>query len=225
MINDVAGARPGDKEAAVRIGIIGSGHMGRALGRLLGRAGHEVVVANSRGPQSLGDAIAEIDFRSRAATLAQAVAEADVVLLAIPYLAVDQVVREGGPWDGKVVIDLSNYYAERDGEALDPHGASTSAVVAGKLRGARVVKAFNTIWYRRLAGEPRPSGRERLVVFYAGDDPAANDTVARLIRDCGFEPVYTGSLDAGGRRQQPGTDIYNVPLTRTEAEERLRPTG
>ena len=209
----------------MKIGIIGSGHMGRALGKLLGRAGHEVVLANSRGPQSLGDALAEIDYRSRAATVSQTVAEADVVLIAIPYLAVDRVADEGGSWDGKVVIDLTNYYAERDGQRLDPHGTSSSAVVAGKLRGARVVKAFNTIWYRRLASESRPSGPERLVVFYAGDDPVANDTVARLIKDCGFEPIYTGSLDEGGLRQQPGSDIHNVPLTRTEAEERLQATG
>ena len=209
----------------MKIGIIGAGHMGRALGRLLAAAGHEVVVANSRGGPSLADAVDEVGYRSRAATVPQAVAEADVVLLAVPYRAVDQVAHEGAPWDGKVVIDLTNYYAERDGEALDPHGGSTSATVAGKLAGAHVVKAFNTIWYRRLESEARPSGPERLVVFYAGDEPAANDVVARLVRDCGFEPVYTGSLEQGGRRQQPGSDIYNVPLTRGEAQDRLRAAG
>jgi len=209
----------------VKIGIIGSGHMGKALGRLLAEAGHDVVLTNSRGALTLVDAVREIGYHTRAATVPQTVAEADVVLLAVPYRAIDQVAREGGSWDGKIVVDLTNYYAERDGETLDPHGGSTSAVVARKLPDARIVKAFNTIWYRRLESESRPSGRERLAVFYAGDEPSANDTVARLIRDCGFAPVYTGSLDEGGRRQQPGSVIYNIPLTRTEAVDLLQAAG
>jgi predicted dinucleotide-binding enzyme len=201
------------------IGIIGSGNMGRVLARHLAAAGHQVRLGNSRGPEAVG-AGPELGG-ALPATVADAARASAVVFLAVPYKAVDDVVRQGGDWRGKVVVDLTNYYPQRDGAALDPGPASSSVVVARKLPGTRVVKAFNTIYFKRLAEESRPEGPERLAVFYAGDDAEANELVAALIRDTGFAPVFTGSLEEGGRRQQPGSDIYNVPLTQAAAEQRL----
>jgi 8-hydroxy-5-deazaflavin:NADPH oxidoreductase len=200
----------------MKIGIVGSGRMGRAIAGHLSRAGHVVRLSNSRGPGSL-DEIAG-DAGATPATIADAVASSEVVFLAIPYKAVDQVAASGAPWDGKLVVDLTNYYEGRDGAELDPGDESSSVLVARRLLGARVVKAFNTILWSRLEEESRPAGPERLAIFLAGDDAGANAVVAGLIDDAGFAAVETGSLAAGGRRQQPGSAIYNVPLTAAEAE-------
>lgn len=116
---------------------------------------------------------------------------------------------------------MTNYYRQRDGAGADPGGRGSSEVVAALVPGARVVKAFNTIWSERLLREGGPAGPDRLAVFYAGDDDDAKRTVAGLIAQAGFAPVDTGSLQDGGRRQQPGSDVYDVPMTEAEARERL----
>jgi 8-hydroxy-5-deazaflavin:NADPH oxidoreductase len=194
------------------IGILGAGHMGRALARHLAAAGHDVRLANSRGPGSLADVVADLGHGVQADTIVDTVAFADVVFFAVPYEAVDEIAGEAEPWDGKIVVDLTNAGGE----------VSSSAVVASLLPGARVVKAFNTIFYRRLEEEGRLSEANRLAVFYATDDDEAGEIVARLIGETGFAAVRTGSLDEGGRRQQPGSDLFDVPLTRAQAESRLR---
>jgi predicted dinucleotide-binding enzyme len=189
--------------------------MGQAIARHLSRTGHEVRIGSSRGPDSLTEVAAGLG--AIPATVADVIGASDVIFLAIPYGAVDAVAAQGS-WDGKVVVDLTNYYEGRDGAELDPGDEASSVVVARRLPGARVVKAFNTILWKRLEEESRPPGPDRLAIFLAGDDPGANAVVARLISESGFAPVETGSLAAGGRRQQPGTEIYNVPLTASEAE-------
>jgi 8-hydroxy-5-deazaflavin:NADPH oxidoreductase len=194
------------------IGIVGAGHMGRALARHLAVAGHDVRLANSRGPGSLADVVADIGHGAQADTIVDTVAFAEVVFFAVPFEAVDEIAREAEPWDDKIVVDVSNARAEE----------SSSAAVASLLPGARVVKAFNTIFYRRLEEEGQLSEANRLAVFYATDDDEAGEIVARLIGETGFAAVRTGSLDEGGRRQQPGGDLFDVPLTRAQAESRLR---
>lgn len=229
IYSDRYGARPPsaapdpprhDKKPGMRIGIIGSGHMGEAFARLFSRAGHEVALSNSRGPDSLRSLVSELGDRVRATTTRDAVAFGDVVFLAVPYGVVGETVRAAGPFDGKVVVDVTNYYRQRDGAGVDPGDRSSSEIVAVLVPGARVVKAFNTIWSERLLREGRPAGPDRLAVFYAGDDEDAKETVAGLIAQAGFAPVDTGSLRDGGLRQQPGSDIYNVPLTESEAHQR-----
>ena len=203
----------------MRIGIIGSGRMGLAIARHLSTAGHEVRLSNSRGPESLTEMAAEAG--ALPATIADAVAPSEVVFLAVPYNAVADVAAQGAPWDGKVVVDVTNYYEGRDGAELAPGGDGSSVAVARRLPGARVVKAFNTIMWKRVEEESRPPGPDRLAVFLAGDDADANAIVAELISESGFAPVESGSLADGGRRQEPGTGIYNVPLTAAEAERLL----
>ena len=197
----------------MRIAVIGAGRMGRGIARLMARAGHEVTIANSRGPETLTGLAAEVG--AMPAGVADAIRQAEVVFLAIPYMAVEETAAAGAPWDGKLVVDVTNYYEGRDGAELDPGEKSSSAVVAGMLPGARVVKAFNTILWKRLDDEPG------LAIFYAADDTEAGDTVAGLIRDAGYAPVLTGGLEDGGLRQQPGTPIYNQPMGEAEARAAL----
>jgi predicted dinucleotide-binding enzyme len=202
----------------MQIGIIGSGKIGATAARLFAQAGHQVAVANSRGPESLRDLVAAIGPNARAATVDEAADFGQVVLLAIPLKAYDAL--PAARLAGKVVIDATNYYPARDGQ-LDLGGPS-SQFIARHLPGARVVKAFNTMYFQTLgsAGRPDTPLDERLAIFLAGDDAEAKATVARLIEAIGFAPVDTGSL-AASERQQPGAAIYNKPMTAREARAAL----
>jgi predicted dinucleotide-binding enzyme len=209
----------------MKVGIIGSGNMGTAIARHLARAGHDVRMSNRRGPESVAAVAASLGRRVTPATVAETVAFGDVVFLAVPYGAVDGIAAAVPGWEDKVVVDVTNYYRQRDGAEKDPGERSSSAVVADKLPGASVVKAFNTLWFKRLETESRPHDADQLVIFYAGDDEVALKIVAGLIEECGFAAVRSGSLDEGGRHQQPGSPIYNVPLHRDEAEAQLEGAG
>ena len=207
----------------MKIGIIGSGMIGGSTARLFTRAGHEVAVSNSRGPGSLRSLVEELGPRARAATAEDAMMFADVVLLAVPLKEYSKLPRR--VLAGKIVIDAMNYYPDRDGrfERLDSGEISSSAMVAEHLDGARVVKAFNTIYFEHLMAQGRPDApvAERRAIFLAGDDEEAKRLVAGLIEEIGFGPVDTGSL-AGSRRQEPGAEIYNRELTVAEAAPMLR---
>jgi predicted dinucleotide-binding enzyme len=201
----------------MKIGIIGAGHIGANAARLFVRAGHEVAVSNSRGPESLGELVDELGERAHATTVAEAARFGDVVLLAVPW-------RTPAAWPpadlvaGKIVVDAMNPYRE-DFSLYDLGESTSSEEVAKRLPGARIVKAFNTIYFEHLAGEGRtdlPVG-ERRAIFVAGDDAEAKAVVSRLIEEIGFAPVDTGSLREGGRRQEPGTDVYNRQITGDEA--------
>jgi predicted dinucleotide-binding enzyme len=204
----------------VDIGIIGSGNIGATVAGLFAGAGHRVAISNSRGPESLRELVEGLGGDVRAATVSEAAEFGEVVLEAIPFgryrdLPADEL-------SGKVLITASNYYPGRDGE-MDLGGLTPSEVLARHVSGARVVKALNTMYYERLRDEGRldlPAG-ERLAIFMAGDDEGAKGVVARLIEEIGFTPIDTGSLRDGGRMQEPGSPIYNVPLTGDEAWERL----
>ena len=204
----------------MKIGIIGAGMIGATTARLVARSGHEVAIANTRGPASLAELVHEIGPRARAATVDDAAAFGEIVLLAIPLGQYGTLPAERVA--GKIVVDAMNYYPQRDGELM-LDGLTSSELVARHLSGARLIKAFNTMYFQSLAtrGDPGAPLDERLALFLAGDDAAAKAEVARLIEQIGFAPVDTGSLREGGRKQQPGTPIYNVPLTAAAARAAL----
>jgi len=205
----------------VRIGIIGSGNIGETAARLFVRAGHEVALSNSRGPQTLRAAAAALGPAARAATVDEAAAFGEVVLVAIPFGRYESLPV--APLKGKIVVDANNYFPRRDGE-IDLGGRTTGEVLAGHLTGARVVKAFNTMYYETLAagGAPQAPPDERLALFVAGDDAAAKAVVSRLIEEIGFAPVDTGSLHEGGRLQEMGSPLIGEPVTGAAARVALQ---
>jgi predicted dinucleotide-binding enzyme len=204
----------------MNIGIIGAGKIGATAAQLFARAGHDVAIANTRGPVSLADLVAQIGPRVRATTVDEAASFGEVVLLAIPFGRYSTL--PASRLAGKVVVDAMNYYPQRDGR-LSFDGLTSSELVARHLAGARLVKAFNTLYFQTLAtaGNPSAPVDERLALFLAGDDADAKATVARLIEEIGFAPVDTGTLREGGRRQEPGSAIYNTPLTGAAARAAL----
>ncbi len=207
----------------MRIGVIGSGMIGRTAAKLFVDAGHEVAIANSRGPQSLQDLVAELGGRARAATTEEAAGFGEVVLVAVPFGRYREL--PGDSFAGRIVVDANNYYAQRDGRfpELDTGQTTSSELLGRHLRGARVIKAFNTMNFATLAagGRPDAPSGQRLALFLAGDDPDAKRRVAELVEQIGFAPVDTGSLAEGGRRQQPGAPVYNAPMTEAQARAAL----
>ncbi|HEY4438951.1 MAG TPA: NADPH-dependent F420 reductase [Candidatus Elarobacter sp.] len=200
----------------MEIGILGSGNIGGNLARLFARAGHHVRVANSRGPESLKNLAESIGPNVEATTLQEAVDESDLIVLAIPWTAREEVLGETGPYDDKIVVDAMNAYTE-DFEIDDLGDRTSSEVVRALVPGALLVKAFNTTFYKRLAEEGKPKGAKgRLAIPVASDDEAAKMVVMELIDAIGFDPVDNGGLVAGGRKQQPGAPVYNQVLDAKE---------
>jgi 8-hydroxy-5-deazaflavin:NADPH oxidoreductase len=205
----------------MKIGIIGAGHMGSTLARLFVKAGHEVALANSRGPASLKPLIDELGPKAQAMTVAEAARWAEIVVLVVPWHK-PEALPPADAVQAKIVIDAMNPYMENGG--LYDLGESTSSEETLKrLPGARLVKAFNTIYYRNLAADGRTDLplEHRLAIYLAGDDRDAKLTVSKLIEQIGFAPVSTGSLRDGGRLQQPGSAIYNNPMKAADARELL----
>ncbi|WP_034263857.1 NADPH-dependent F420 reductase [Actinospica robiniae] len=202
----------------MRIGIIGAGLIGTTAAELFARAGHQVSISNSRGPESLADEVSRIGHGVRAASVAQAAADAEVVLLAIPLGAYKSLPAEA--LSGRIVIDAMNRDPRQDPD-LGLAGRGSSELVADHLSGARLVKAFNTLQYQVLATAGRPGSEpaERLGLPLAGDDPEARSVVAGLIEELGFTPVDLGRLTAGNGRRQFGALSHNS--LHTPAEERL----
>ena len=200
------------------IGIIGAGHIGGSLTRLLSGLGHTVRVSNSRAPETLGDLVAETG--ATAVWAADAAADADLVIVSIPQKSVVDLApgivrtaRAGAP-----VVETNNYYPrERDGriEAIEA-GMPESVWVSGQL-GAPVFKVFNGIFWKHLleGGLPRGSAG-RIALPVAGDDPAGRRLVSDLVDELGFDPVDGGTL-AESWRQQPGTPVYGADLDAARA--------
>ena len=202
----------------MKIGIIGAGHIGSTTARLFLDAGHEVAISNSRGPETLRELVAELGANARAATPEEAARFGDVVLLAIPLK--DHATLPAQELRGKIAIDAMNYYPNRDGHyaQLDAGNSTSSEMVAAHLAGARVVKAFNTIWFEHLKtkGKKNAPADERRAIFVSGDDAEAKAIVSRLIEEIGFGPYDLGSL-RDSARQQPDAAIYNRDVTVAEA--------
>jgi 8-hydroxy-5-deazaflavin:NADPH oxidoreductase len=207
----------------MKIGIIGAGHIGANAAKLFAKAGHEVAISNSRGPETLTDVVVDIGHDARAATVEEAASFGDVVFISIPFGKYRDLPAEA--LTGKIVIDSNNYYPDRDGNyvELDEGKTTSSEMLAAHLAGATVVKAFNTIWFEHLKtqGNTELPPEERRVIFIAGDSEIAKETVAKLIDEIGFSAVDTGSLHVGGKRQQPGSEIYNKDVKPEEAEDIL----
>ena len=200
----------------MKIAIIGSGMIGATAARLFVAAGHEVALSNSRGPDSLEPLINELGPRAHAATVADGARWGEIVLLAVPWRT-PEALPPADTVRGKIVVDAMNPYTV-DGGITDLGDATSSEHTRTRLPGARLVKAFNTIWFRHLAARGRRDlpVHERHAIFVAGDDAAAKQVVTTLIEDIGFGAVDTGSLVEGGRRQEPGKPLYNQTMSVAE---------
>jgi predicted dinucleotide-binding enzyme len=207
------------KELEMKIGIIGAGSIGATAAKLFVNAGHDVAISNSRGPESLKGLVAELGNKAKAVTVEEAARFGDVILISIPFAKYKSLPADA--FNGKIVMDSNNYYSNRDGNfpELDQGKTTSSELLASHLRGARVVKAFNTIWFEHLKsqGNTQLPIEDRRAIFFAGDDAEANHVVSKLIEEIGFAAVDTGSLPEGGKAQQPGTPVYNKELTATQA--------
>ena len=205
----------------MKIGIVGAGMIGGTLARRLTALGHEVVIANSRGPESLRELAAETG--ARAVTVAQAARGGEIVIVTIPQRAVPELPRDlfSGIPEDVVVVDTGNYYPTRDGriDAIED-GQVESAWVAEHL-GRPVVKAFNNIASQSLLENGRPRGAPgRIALPVAGDPLGARQKVMRLVDELGFDPVDAGSLEDSWR-QQPGTPCYAADLDAPRLEQAL----
>ncbi|MEO3854742.1 NADPH-dependent F420 reductase [Acrocarpospora sp. B8E8] len=203
------------------IGFIGSGNIGGTVARLAVNAGHSVVVSNSRGPETLAELVAELGPNARAGTAEEAGRAGEIVVVSVPFGVHTKVPVE--PLAGKIVIDTNNYYHERDGRFPDiDEGRNTdSGALADHLGTARVVKAFNTIYYVDLGEHGLPAGDPaRRALPIAGDDPDAKRVVAELLDEFGFDTVDAGAL-AEGWRFQRDKPAYGPRLTASELREAL----
>ena len=196
----------GRRRVAARVttwGLIGSGTIGSTVARLAVAAGHEVVLSNRRGPDTLADLVAELGPHARAATADEAARAGDIVVVAVPLGARGDLPREA--LAGKVVIDAMNYYPQRDGEVaeLEDESTTTSELLQALAPDAKVVKGFNTIHAAHLAALARPSGADdRSALPIAGDDPAAKQVVRTALDAIGYDVVDLGPLAEGWRTQR-----------------------
>lgn len=197
----------------MKIGIIGAGQIGGTLARRLTRLGHEVYVANSRGPESLADLAQETG--AHPATVQQAARAGEVAIVTIPMKNIPRLpagLFQGVP-ENVVVVDTGNYYPQQRDGRIGPieEGTTESRWVSQQL-GRPVVKAFNNIYARHLLERGKPKGADgRIALPVAGDDRRAKETVIRLLDQLGFDGVDAGNLDESWR-QQPGTPVYGSDL-------------
>ena len=189
------------------IGLIGAGHIGSQVARLAVKSGYDVVISNSRGPDTLSALVAELGPRARAATPVEAAKAGDIVVVTIPLKNYRSVPV--APLAGKIVIDTNNYYPQRDGHIpeLDNETTTTAELLQAHLPQSRVVKAFNHIYAAQLTTDGLPAGtKNRRALVIAGDDREAKATVTHLLDQFGFDSVDAGPLSEGWRiqRDTPG---------------------
>jgi 8-hydroxy-5-deazaflavin:NADPH oxidoreductase len=196
------------------IGILGAGRIGRALAFHFVKAGYNVILANRRGPASLQPLLEELGSNAKAGTSEEAAAAA-IVVVAIGWVDLPGALSELGPFDGRIVIDTCNAYIEEAGQlrVADLQGRSSSEIVAELVPGARLVKAFNTLFASVLAADPQEAGGRR-VIFLSGDDGDAKGEVKVLAEKVGFAPVDLGALISGGRPQQARGPLNGANLIR-----------
>lgn len=202
-------------------GIIGAGHIGQTLARGLVDRGYDVVVSNSRGPETLADVVADLGPRARAATATDAAADADIAIVTVPLKAYQEVPVE--PLAGKIVLDTNNYYWERDGRIadLDEKRTTTTGMLQEHLPTSRVAKAFNHIMSGDILTTGSPAGTpDRRALATAGDDADAVAVVEKLYDEFGFDTVNVGPIAESWRveRDQPA---YVVSQTKPELEANL----
>lgn len=205
----------------MKIGIIGSGQQGGAVGLLWAKAGHEILFS-SRHPEALKDLVARAGAKARAGTPQEAATFGDVILIAVPYGALPQVGRDyAALMKGKIVIDCGNPREDRDGPmANDAIAKGTGVASAAYLPGVRLVRAFNAIGFTMLQKEAHRMG-ERVGIPVAGDDQAAVAAVVSLVEDAGFDPVIVGPL-ARAKEFDRGTPVYVKGTTARQLREALK---
>ncbi|HEX3278444.1 MAG TPA: NAD(P)-binding domain-containing protein [Thermoleophilaceae bacterium] len=199
----------------MRIGVIGAGRIGGGAARLLARAGHELLLSYSRDPDKLRAQAEEIG--AQAGTPAEAAAFGDVVILAVPWPAIDDAVAQAGSLDGRIVIDTTNPFGAGGWQV--PEGRTTTQVNQERLAGAHVVKSFNTLtaaFQQEAAGR---TGEKRVAMFLAGDDAEAKRVVAGLIDDAGFDPVDAGTAAQSSILEAPRREgaVYGEEYRKAEA--------
>jgi predicted dinucleotide-binding enzyme len=182
--------------------IIGSGAIGTALARQFARTNTPVLIANTRGPSTLADLTQELGSAVRPVKLSDAL-QADTIILAVPFSAVEQVAGLAPDWSGRVVIDATNAIDFTDFSPADLGGRLSSDIVAAALPGAAIVKAFNTLPAAVLAQEPTTAEGKR-TVFHSSNSEQATAVAAELITTLGYAPINLGRIDEGGRLQQFG---------------------
>jgi hypothetical protein len=193
------------------VGFIGSGQIGSALARLAVEAGHQVVLSNSRGPETLADTVAELGPRASAATSGEAAAAGDIVVVTVPVKAFPDV--PAAPLSGKPVIDTCNYGPERDGNLaeLDRKSLTSSELLLRYIPDATIVKAFNNIFFKHLLSLGRPAGAADCSYLpIAGDSAPAKAAVTEFIDSIGYSVVDAGPL-AGSWRQATATPVWGTP--------------
>jgi predicted dinucleotide-binding enzyme len=188
------------------VGIIGAGRLGQAMARTARRAGRDVVLANSRGPESLTSVVSALGEGVSAGTVDEAAA-AGIVVIAVPWASVPEAVQ-GLNWNSQIVIDATNDWA-----ADDLQGRTSSELVADLVAGAQVVKAANTLGADVLGSDPHEAGGQR-VIFISGDDADAKAEVVALFQDAGFAAIDLGNLATGGAMQQIHHPLAGVNLIR-----------
>jgi len=197
----------------MKIGIIGAGHIGGTLAPRLTALGHDVAIANSRGPETLADLAKETG--ARAVTVNEAARDRGVVVVTIPEKSIAELPKDlfAGVPESTTVVDTGNYYPQqRDGRIEEIESGMTESRWVSRQLGRPVVKAFNNIYANHLLGRGMPKGAaDRIALPVAGDDAAAKQVVMRLVDELGFDPVDAGGLDESWR-QQPGTPVYGTDL-------------
>jgi 8-hydroxy-5-deazaflavin:NADPH oxidoreductase len=207
--------------AGVKIGIIGSGNLGSTLGTLWVKSGHPVLFS-SRHPEELKKLVDSLGPLARAGTVREAFSFGDVVFVAVPYGAYPQIGKDyAQEFKGKIVIDAGNAVPARDGEIAKEARENGIGLTSAKyFAGARIVRAFNTLNYRKLASiANRPEGR--IAIPMAGDDKEALAVASNLVRDAGFDPVIIGSLERAKDFAQ-GAPLYGQGITAQEMQQRLK---
>ena len=195
------------------VGTIGAGNVAQTIARLALAAGHNVILSNSRGPESLTELVGQLGANASAGTAAEA-ASADIVILAVGWDQVPAALQELADWDGRIVIDATNQWHHHNPQETVELGDQTgSEQIATLMPGARVVKAFNTVFMNVIAkGVHNSDGR--LIIFLAGDDTDAKAAVSTFIDSLGLAPVDLGELRQGGQLMQAGGPLVALHLVK-----------
>ncbi|THD70381.1 MAG: NADP oxidoreductase [Bradyrhizobium sp.] len=216
------GGRAGGQTPAapLKIGVIGSGHIGGTIGSLWVKAGH-LVMFSSRHPEELAPLVQGLGDLAKAGTVAEAIAFGDVIFIAVPYGAYPQIGKDyASQLSGKVMLDAGNAVARRDGDIINEVNEEGIGVTSAKyFPGAHIVRAFNTMSYRIFAAEANRAG-DRMAIPIAGDDKDALTTASMLVHDAGFDPVVVGPL-ARAKDFAQGGPLYGQQLTAEEFRKRL----
>lgn len=195
------------------LGIIGAGNIAKAVAKHVLKAGYDVILSNSKGPDTLQETIASLGAGAKAGA-SQEAAQADIVLLALPWAQLSSLTNIAD-WTNRIVIDATNHFITYapDFQVADLGDRASSEVVAEHIPGARVVKAFNTLLFKILEADPHEANGKR-VIFLSGDDVEAKKQVSELIKSIGFAPVDLGTLAIGSKLQQAKGPLASLNLVK-----------